>query len=106
MQSVSSNAVYNAMNSQKIFYQDTDLGSYTLSSGQTVSPNITSFTHQTPTGYGRLCSLYSYGQNYFLMSMAFTSTNQVYATITNKYNGTLTTNIHLFEIFFPKNILP
>ena len=105
MQSVSSNAVYNAMNSQKIMVKETKIGSFTLNSGQTVSPNISSYVHTPPQGYSRLCSLYSLGQNYFQLSMNFVG-KIAYATITNTYTGTLTTDVYLYEIFMPNNILP
>ncbi len=102
MQSVTSNAV----NGLKIFVMDTLIGEFTLSSNQTVSPNITQFVHEPPDGYSRLCSLYSKGQNYFQLSMAFDNNNNTYATITNHYSGTLTTDIRLFEIFMKTNLLP
>jgi hypothetical protein len=106
MQSVTSNAVASAIQNQKIFIQNTQIGTFTLASNQTVSPDITQYVHTPPTGYSRLCSLYSYGQNYYQMSVNFTSTNRVYATITNHYDYPLTTDVYLFEIFMPSNILP
>ena len=105
MQSVTSNAVYNAIDSQKIMVRDTKIGNFTLNAGQTVSPNITSYVHTPPQGYSRLCSLYSNGQNYFQLSMNFVN-SVAYATITNTYTGLLTTDIYLYEIFMPINLLP
>ena len=105
MQSVTSNAVYNAIDSQKIMVRDTKIGNFTLNAGQTVSPNITSYVHTPPQGYSRLCSLYSNGQNFFQLSMNFVN-GVAYATITNTYTGPLTTDIYLYEIFMPINLLP
>ena len=105
MQSVTSNAVYNAIDSQKIMVRDTKIGNFTLNAGQTVSPNITSYVHTPPQGYSRLCSLYSNGQNFFQLSMNFVN-SVAYATITNTYTGPLTTDIYLYEIFMPINLLP
>jgi hypothetical protein len=80
---------------------DTYIGQYTLNANQTISPKINDYIHSI-AGYSSLRIVYSQGQNYFQCSTNFVpngTSQDVYATITNHFTGTLTSDFRVFELF-------
>ena len=103
MQSVSSNAVYNKVDSMLKYYT-ANVGTYTVGAGQTLSLNMNSFVKPKPYGYTRLSFLYSIGQNYFNCDVNFAGANNVaYATVRNNYTLSLTSTFYLYQIFIPQS---
>ena len=102
MQSVTSNAVYNKVDSMLKYYT-ANVGTYTVGAGQTLSFNINSFVKPIPSGYTRLSFLYSVGQNYFNCDVNFAGADVAYATIRNNYTVSLISTFYLYQIFIPQS---
>lgn len=98
MQSVSSNAVAQALNSS-VLISNVLIGTYTLTAGQTISPDITSSIPASPQGYARFTQVYGSDQNYLQTSIQFVG-NKIYMTATNHYTGTLTYKIYSWVMYF------
>ena len=98
MQSVSSNAVAQALG-ESVIISTVLIGTFTLSAGQTISPDITSFIPATPQGYARYTQVYASDQNYLQTSINFAG-GKVYMTATNHYTGTLTYKIYTWVMYF------
>ena len=98
MQSVSSNAVAQALNSS-VLISNVLIGQFTLTAEQTISPDISSFIPASPQGYTRFTQVYGTNQNYLQTSIQFVG-NKVYMTATNHYSGTLTYEIYTWVMYF------
>ena len=98
MQSVSSNAVYQALGDQ-VLISDVFVGTFTLQAGQTVSPDITDSIPATPQGYARFTQVYGTNQNYLQTSVQHIN-SRVYMTLTNHYTGALTYDIYTWVMYF------
>jgi hypothetical protein len=99
MHSVTSGAVKDYADTVIKIYQK-GIGTYTVGAGQTISPNINSFTKPAPNGYARLSFLFAEDQNYFHCDVNFAGTT-AYATITNEYSQPLTSKFVLYHIYIP-----
>ena len=99
MNAVTSNAVAKHA-VQVVKWHTANIGTYTVSAGQTISPNIESYSKPIPQGYTRISLLYTVGQNYFTCSINF-SGDQMYATIRNNHTAALTATFMLYQIFIP-----
>ena len=98
MQSVSSNAVYQALGDQ-VLISSVFVGTFTLQAGETVSPDITTSIPTTPQGYTRFTQVYGTEQNYLQSSVQHIN-GRVYMTLTNHYTGALTYDIYTWVMYF------
>ena len=99
MHSVTSGAVKDYTDTLIKIYQK-NIGTYTIGAGQTISPNINSYTKPAPNGYSRLSFLYAKDQNFFHCDVNFAN-GVAYATITNNYTSSLTSKFVLYHIYIP-----
>lgn len=95
------NAIENAM-LDVIKIATKSIGTYTINSGETISPNISEFMTPAPSGYFRLSFLYSIGQNYFNCNVNFATGGAAFATIRNNFRTALTSEFFVYQIYIPR----
>ena len=94
---ITSGGVFSALGDKTKYYY-TSIGSYSVNSKDTISPQITDYCHTAPQGYKAIRLLYADGDNYFHTTINYVS-GRIYATITNNYIGSISATFYVLELF-------